>query len=80
MLKGSWSSSHPSRFNYLIEERSHIVTHEGPGTYTRRNELWRIETDVISGEVSECLMVNNEARLMYEPFLPAESNKSAAEG
>jgi vancomycin resistance protein VanW len=79
VLKGAWSSSHPCRFNYLIEERSHIVTHDGPGTYTRRNELWRIATDVMNGEVSEYLMVNNEARLMYEPFLPAGSNNADAE-
>ncbi len=69
-LLGAWTSAQPSHVRYSIEERAHRVDHQGPGVYVRHNELWRLETDEVTGVVSERLVVANEARLMYEPFLP----------
>jgi vancomycin resistance protein VanW len=68
-LVGSWTAPQPSQRSYRIEERAHIVTHEGPGAYVRNNELWRIETDR-QGSTREYLVAANHARMMYEPFLP----------
>jgi vancomycin resistance protein VanW len=68
-LVGSWTAPEPSRQRYRIEERGHVVTHEGPGVYVRNNELWRIETDS-QGREQELLVAVNHARMMYEPFLP----------
>jgi vancomycin resistance protein VanW len=79
-LHGAWTSSRPSNMRYAVEERAHLVTHDGPGMYLRHNELWRVETDEATGVTSEMLIVANEARLMYEPFLPAAGESSEASG
>ena len=68
-LVGSWTAPEPSQQGYRIEERGHVVTHEGPGVHVRNNELWRIETDR-DGRERERLVATNHARMMYEPFLP----------
>ena len=68
-LVGEWTALEPNCYRYRIEERGHIVTHEGPGTYVRNNELWRIEIDVEGHENEERVAVNR-ALMMYEPFLP----------
>jgi vancomycin resistance protein VanW len=68
-LVGSWTAPLPSQRSYRIEERAHLVTHQGPGVYVRNNELWRIETDR-DGNTREHLVAANHARMMYEPFLP----------
>jgi vancomycin resistance protein VanW len=67
-LVGSWTAPEPSQQRYRIEERGHVVTHEGPGVHVRNNELWRIETDS-QGRERERLVAMNHARMMYEPFL-----------
>jgi len=77
-LSGAWTSTRPSEMRYVIQERAHRMTHDGPGTYRRHNELWRVETDEITGVTRERLLVANEALLMYEPFLPAAGGSSAA--
>ncbi len=68
-LVGSWTAPQAGQHSYRIEERAHLVTHEGPGVYVRNNELWRIETDR-QGSTRERLVAANHARMMYEPFLP----------
>jgi vancomycin resistance protein VanW len=68
-LIGRWTAPEPSQLTYRIEERGHVVSHEGPGVYVRNNELWRIETDR-QGREQERLVAANHARMMYEPFLP----------
>jgi vancomycin resistance protein VanW len=68
-LEGMWTAPAPLELEYRIEERGHVVTHEGPGTYIRRNQLWRIETDALGGARAE-LVAANQALMMYEPFLP----------
>ena len=68
-LVGAWTAPEPACSGYRIEERGHIVTHEGPGTYVRNNELWRIETNP-AGCVREERVAVNRALMMYEPFLP----------
>jgi vancomycin resistance protein VanW len=79
-LRGAWTSSIPRAKRYVIEERSHLVTHDGPATYTRHNELWRIETDEETGERFEEFLVSNEAKLMYDPFLPPAPEERGAGG
>lgn len=73
-LVGSWTAPEPSRYRYRIEEREHVVTHEGPGLYVRNNELWRIATDP-QGGMREQLVAVNHALMMYEPFLPPASEQ-----
>jgi vancomycin resistance protein VanW len=76
-LSGEWTSTRPSPVRYAVQERAHRMTHDGPGTYVRHNELWRVETDEATAFTSERLLVANEALLMYEPFLPAAGESSA---
>ncbi|MCX8007994.1 MAG: VanW family protein [Coriobacteriia bacterium] len=68
-LAGAWTAPEPMRVRYRIEEREHRITHEGPGVYVRRNELWR-EAVHPDGRVEEELVAVNDARMMYAPFLP----------
>lgn len=70
-LHGAWTATRACGLRYVVEERAHLVTHAGPGTYVRHNELWRLEADDATGITRESFLVANEARLMYEPFLPA---------
>jgi len=66
-LTGTWTSDIEPPARYAIEERSHRITHEGPGVYVRHNELWRLESE--GGFTTERLIAANHALMMYEPFL-----------
>ena len=79
-LAGEWTATRPSQVHYAIEERAHRITHDGPGTFVRRNELWRLESDEASAVTTERFLVANEALLMYEPFLPGAGESCAAAG
>lgn len=69
-LLGAWTSDVHSLHTYVVEERAHRITHDGPGMYVRHNELWRIETDERTSRTRERLVASNDAFMMYEPFLP----------
>ncbi|MDO8880542.1 MAG: VanW family protein [Coriobacteriia bacterium] len=70
LLTGAWQAPGPPSRRYVIEERSHRITHEGPGAYVRRNELWRLEHDLDGLLVTQRRVAVNDALMMYEPFLP----------
>ncbi len=69
-LVGSWMAPQPPSVRYEIVERAHRMTHDGPGVYARRNELWRLEYDQADALVSEEVVAQNHALMMYAPFLP----------
>ena len=79
-LAGEWTATRPSQVHYAIEERAHRITRDGPATFVRRNELWRLESDGTSAVTTERFLVANEAMLMYEPFLPGAGESCAAAG
>ncbi|MFU8891807.1 MAG: VanW family protein [Anaerosomatales bacterium] len=68
-LAGEWTSDVESHSTYAIEERHHRVSHEGPGVHVRHNELWRIESGPAGTVLSERMVAENHALMMYEPFL-----------
>lgn len=73
-LVGEWTCETSPQVVYVIEERNHRFTHEGPGAYFRHNELWRLERSICDGSVVERMIAENHALVMYEPFLgPATS-------
>ncbi len=74
-LVGTWTSTEPLRSRYEIVERAHRVTHEGPRTWVRHNQLWRLEHREGSDAVSEALVTENHALMMYEPFLPVAASQ-----
>jgi vancomycin resistance protein VanW len=69
-LVGSWRGTEPLDVRYRIEEREHRITHDGPGLYTRHNELWRLESGGSGELLSEEMVAANSALMMYAPFLP----------
>lgn len=75
-LVGSWTAAEPVLRNYKIVERAHRITHEGPGVFVRRNELWRLEYDPSGIKCAEKKVASNDALMMYEPFLASGMDKS----
>ena len=69
-LTGAWLSTAAPTRRYRIEERAHLVTHDGPGTFVRHNELWRLEYSADGALQDEKMVAANDALMMYEPFLP----------
>lgn len=69
-LTGAWLSTAAPTVAYRIEERAHRITHDGPGVFVRRNELWRLECAQDGTVREERLVAGNDALMMYEPFLP----------
>lgn len=69
-LTGAWRTTTAPATRYRIEERAHVVTHDGPGTFVRHNELWRLEFSADGALLGERLVATNDALMMYEPFLP----------
>ena len=79
-LLGAWTSDAPSQHTYVVEERAHRITHDGPGMYVRHNELWRIETEERASCTRERLVASNDALMMYEPFLPSAGGSTVDAG
>jgi len=59
--------------NYCIEEKNHEFRQQYWGGYTRHNEIWRKEFNNKKELVTEELITENHAIMMYEPFLEAPS-------
>lgn len=79
-LAGSWTATEPVFVEYAIEERGHEIVHEAPGAYVRRNELWRIERDLLAATTDERLVARNRAFMTYQPFLAEGSQDAAVPG
>jgi len=74
-LEGQWRSDADPIYTYNIIERDHEMKAEYWGGYSRHNKLYR-QTFNSSGElISEDLVVENSAIMMYSPFL--EENSAA---
>lgn len=59
--------------SFRIEERNHIVKQQFWGGYSRHNQIFKIEINEVE-KLSECLLVENHAIMMYNPFI--ENKKS----
>ncbi len=67
-LHGSLHSTKALNFSYKIEERNHIIKHQNWGGYSRHNQIFKIVSDK-EITISESLIVENHAIMMYNPFL-----------
>lgn len=56
------------RFTYAVEERHHVVKQQAWGGYSRHNQIVQIRTDD-KCHVTEKLLVENHAIMMYSPLL-----------
>lgn len=68
-LEGQWRVSNPPEYRYEIEERNHSMNLEYWGGYTRHNELFQKQFDLQGNLLDEHLVVENNAIMMYAPFL-----------
>ena len=69
-LIGKWLSDTPIKFKYEILEKDHKIKHEWYGGYTRNNKIFRKIIDKSNNkEISEKLITENHAIMMYNPLL-----------
>lgn len=68
-LNGSICTDKILRQSYVVEERNHIFKQQWWGGYTRHNEIWRKIDNIDTGEISEELVTENHAIMMYSPLL-----------
>ena len=68
-LNGRISCSREFDRKYQIEERNHIFQQQTWGGYTRHNQIFQLEFDLDDNLLSERLIVENHAIMMYPPFL-----------
>jgi vancomycin resistance protein VanW len=68
-LRGAWTCEVAFPGSFEVYEKTHLITHEGPGAYVRHNQLWRRELGADGRIVRDAPLAENHALLMYEPFL-----------
>lgn len=66
-LHGQLTAQQPLEASYRIEERNSIMKQQFWGGYSRHNQIFKITTT--SEQVTEELLFENHAIMMYEPFL-----------
>lgn len=74
-LEGEWRAVKPNPYRYEIVERNHQMRSEYWGGASRHNELYRLTYNEKNELISDELVVENHALMMYSPFL-AEKNDS----
>ncbi len=67
-LFGALYSEKETLASYSIEERNHRMEQQIWGGYSRHNEIFKIKVDE-NGDAEEELLVQNNAIMMYNPFL-----------
>ncbi len=72
-LHGNLSSLHPSLYQYEIEERDHKIELQFWGGYTRHNKIFQLKKKA-KKQVSEKILVENNAIMMYNPILQNSNN------
>lgn len=68
-LEGSWRLSSEPMYRYEIVEKDHEMRSEFWGGFTRHNKLYREQYDTDGILLSEQLVIENSAVMMYSPFL-----------
>ena len=69
-LNGALYCDFDYQSTYSVEERSHEIKQQIWGGYSRHNQIYRIE-HLQYGVISEQMLVENHALMMYEPLLPS---------
>ncbi len=77
-LQGRWTCAEPFPGRYEVYEGEHRFTQRGPRAYLRHNVLCRREFDTWGNLVTDAMVAENHALLMYQPFLPAASDQAAS--
>jgi len=75
-LEGEWRSEQPCLLKYQIYESEHLIKQEWWGGYMRDNVIRRRVMDHHAQIISDELVTENHAIMMYEPLLQ-EGNENA---
>ena len=68
-LEGSWRVSTEPLYRFEIVEKNHEMRGEYWGGFTRHNQLFQKQYDLTGALLSEQLVVENSAVMMYSPFI-----------
>ena len=68
-LNGALWSAKPLKETYSVIERSHKMSQQFWGGYSRHNQIVQVIKDKTTGKEREQLLVENHAIMMYNPFL-----------
>jgi vancomycin resistance protein VanW len=68
-LHGDLLCSAPTSHQYEIFETDHQFRQQPWGGYTRHNSIWKRITDLQNNQITEELVSDNNAIMMYSPFL-----------
>ena len=74
-LEGEWRSAQSCPFKYKVYESKHYISQEWWGGYMRHNIIRRKIFDASNNEISDEVVTENHAIMMYEPLL-SEGMKS----
>ncbi len=70
-LNGEIRSDVKAEFEYEVYETDHLIKMQPWGGYTRHNRIWQRKTSLIDGMLTEDLITENHAIMMYNPLLTA---------
>lgn len=68
-LNGEIRSSGPATEKFEVFETDHLIRQQWWGGYTRHNRIWKRKTGIVNGTISEELVTENHAIMMYNPLL-----------
>lgn len=74
-LKGEIKANKALKTSYEIYETDHSFQQQWWGGYTRHNRIWKKITNLITHEVTEELVAENNAIMMYSPLLDVSNEK-----
>uniref|UniRef100_UPI004049B627 hypothetical protein n=1 Tax=Fluviicola sp. TaxID=1917219 RepID=UPI004049B627 len=61
--------------NYEVVETDHSFQQQWWGGYTRHNRIWKKITNLTTHEVTEELVAENNAIMMYSPLLDVKKEE-----
>lgn len=74
-LNGEITSNTDFQLNYEVVETDHSFQQQWWGGYTRHNRIWKKITNLITHEVTEELVAENNAIMMYSPLLDVKKEE-----
>lgn len=68
-LNGEITCNTDLKTKYDIYETDHLFKHQWWGGYTRHNKIWKKTTALVDNKITEELVTENNAIMMYSPLL-----------
>lgn len=68
-LHGEITCDTDLKTHYEIYETDHLFKHQWWGGYTRHNKIWKKMTNLLDGNISQELVAENNAIMMYSPMI-----------